>query len=595
MAKKQKQPKQPKMPQKIKEPKKQIKLRTKLFAYFTLVAMLPLFLLGALSYETSTRSLHEQLQSRLSDYTDRSTAQLESMVTRYAGMMDGLLYQDALLARARAVQSGQLHHEAVRLYLEDAFSGLQSATNVSFQLDFLFLGDRAGYNNNQLEQDVNNRLTMDLNAKRMMRLPQGYCFGVDGRLHLLRTLVDFYTGQEVGYLVLTMNQPAFFAEAFAGQNSDFGLVVSDGRGAIVTRQVGSLMLTGSVPMSQLRKATPQKQLIYNNHTYLCQPKALSFSGWSLYVITSYEPVRAQTEQTVRITAIAMLLGLGLVLGIAWLLAAGITRRIETLSVQMKQVATGNLLVEPAPATGDEISQLSQVFEGMVSKLQKLIRETYVSKLAQREAEMKALQAQINPHFLYNCLDNMNWYAMMRGDEHSSYIITQLSDFYRTSLNRGRNTLCVREELKNVTAYMNLQLELQDGRFIYEQEIEPGLEDFITINLMLQPVLENAIKHGVNFQASHRQKPVVRLTAKRQGEDLYFSVFNSGSQISQEVIDKLFVTETSGYGLKNVQDRIKLLMGEPYGVTIRPVAGGTLCEILIPQLTDLDVGRREEQA
>lgn len=225
---------------------------------------------------------------------------------------------------------------------------------------------------------------------------------------------------------------------------------------------------------------------------------------------------------------------------------------------MKKVSKGNWLIERGGTQADEIGQLSQVFEGMVAQLETLIHDVYESQLAQRESEFKALQTQINPHFLYNCLDNMNWYAIMRGDEHSSYVITQLSDYYRTCLNRGRNTITVEEELKNAAAYMNLQLELHDNNFQFEKDIEEGLEEFVTINLMLQPLLENAVKHGVDKLRDKSAKRLIRLTARREGGDLRFTVYNTGSVIQPQVLRSVFVEKTQGYGLRNVDERIRLL-------------------------------------
>ena len=171
---------------------------------------------------------------------------------------------------------------------------------------------------------------------------------------------------------------------------------------------------------------------------------------------------------------------------------------------------------------------------------------------------------------------MNWYAIMRGDEHSSYVITQLSDYYRTCLNRGRNTITVEEELKNAAAYMNLQLELHDNNFQFEKDIEEGLEEFVTIN------------HGVDKLRDKSAKRLIRLTARREGGDLRFTVYNTGSVIQPQVLRSVFVEKTQGYGLRNVDERIRLLFGEAYGIRIEGTEDGTLCVITIPQRREEDL-------
>lgn len=316
--------------------------------------------------------------------------------------------------------------------------------------------------------------------------------------------------------------------------------------------------------------------------------SLQAHNWTLYALVSYQFVIQRTGDIVRVAVVAIAAGIGLIALIALLLSSNFAKRIEFLIRQMKKVSKGNWLIERGGTQADEIGQLSQVFEGMVAQLETLIHDVYESQLAQRESEFKALQTQINPHFLYNCLDNMNWYAIMRGDEHSSYVITQLSDYYRTCLNRGRNTITVEEELKNAAAYMNLQLELHDNNFQFEKDIEEGLEEFVTINLMLQPLLENAVKHGVDKLRDKSAKRLIRLTARREGGDLRFTVYNTGSVIQPQVLRSVFVEKTQGYGLRNVDERIRLLFGEAYGIRIEGTEDGTLCVITIPQRREEDL-------
>ena len=147
---------------------------------------------------------------------------------------------------------------------------------------------------------------------------------------------------------------------------------------------------------------------------------------------------------------------------------------------------------------------------------------------------------------------------------------------------------IEEELKNAAAYMNLQLELHDNNFQFEKDIEEGLEEFVTINLMLQPLLENAVKHGVDKLRDKSAKRLIRLTARWEGGDLRFTVYNTGSVIQPQVLRSVFVEKTQGYGLRNVDERIRLLFGEAYGIRIEGTEDGTLCVITIPQRREEDL-------
>ena len=421
----------------------------------------------------------------------------------------------------------------------------------------------------------------------MLEREGAFWFASEDSLYAVRTVPDLYSRREAARMVVTMNKREFFSEAFAGENSDFGILVADNNRGSVISLVKNVMTTGIMPISYLDGAA-DGIVSYNGAQYLYGSVSLQAHNWTLYALVSYQFVIQRTGDIVRVAVVAIAAGIGLIALIALLLSSNFAKRIEFLIRQMKKVSKGNWLIERGGTQADEIGQLSQVFEGMVAQLETLIHDVYESQLAQRESEFKALQTQINPHFLYNCLDNMNWYAIMRGDEHSSYVITQLSDYYRTCLNRGRNTITVEEELKNAAAYMNLQLELHDNNFQFEKDIEEGLEEFVTINLMLQPLLENAVKHGVDKLRDKSAKRLIRLTARREGGDLRFTVYNTGSVIQPQVLRSVFVEKTQGYGLRNVDERIRLLFGEAYGIRIEGTEDGTLCVITIPQRREEDL-------
>ena len=564
------------------------KLRTKLCIDFMIVAILPVFILGAISYDISKNSLHDQLENRLIDYVERSGTQLNVTYSRFQEALDQIAYDDELLMRVYALQNNLMQSGAMRLYMDQKNDVLQSLSASIQQLD-LFMGGDVGlmYNNQTLYKQVEKALAAHPDNMEMYKNKGVFCFWSENQIYMVRSVYDFYGNREAAKLVLTLNKRVFFNEVFMGNAGSFGIIVSDNQGGSVINLVGELMPTGVVPVGVLKNMGPDKLVVYNNLSYLCDEYPLDMSNWRLYAVVSYQSVLNGTNNIIKITITAMLAGTGLLAIIAFLISSSFTNRIEFLIKQMKKVSTGDMLIEAGDQQGDEISQLGLVFENMVAKLETLIQDVYVSQIARRESEFKALQTQINPHFLYNCLDNMNWYAIIRGDDHSSYIITQLSDFYRTSLNCGKNTLTVNEELKNAVAYMNLQLELHDNNFDFEKEIDEGIGHYLTINLMLQPILENAVKHGVDKSDNKQIRNRVCLTAKREGQRLKFTVYNTGVVITQEVIQTLLVKQTKGYGLRNVNERIKLMFGSEYGIHIAPAEGGTVCEIVIPQITELE--------
>lgn len=562
-------------------PLKQAKLRTKLFWCFIAVALIPLIALSIYAYLIALDSLHTQTQSRVDDYAARVGLLMDTSCERCEEALDDVVYSDQLVALISALQTSQIRAGEVRLFVEEQLTMLHSVSPAFRRADLLYNGDMGLlYNDRELQKTVEQGLAQHPDNAILLDTTGSFWFAEGNWLYILRSVPDLYNDRQLGLMVFTLNKRLFFQEAFLAGGGDIGLLVADNNHDAVISHVQSVMTTGIMPISFLENA--QSNLIsYNGSQYLFVSAPLQAGNWTVYIIASYDYVQQRTNTIVMVSLVAILAGIVLIALISYLLSSSFVRRIEFLIRQMQEVSSGNWLIEQSAEQGDEIGQLSQAFETMVVELETLVHDVYESKIAQRESEFKALQTQINPHFLYNCLDNMNWYAILRGDDHSSYVITQLSDYYRTSLNRGKNTTTVAEELKNAQAYMNLQLELHDNRFRFEMDVEDGLGDYVTINLMLQPLLENAVKHGVDKVLDKESERLIRLTVRRVGEELRFEVFNTGDVIRPEVLRSVFLEKTRGYGLRNVDERLRLLFGDAYGVKIRGVENGTLCTIVIP--------------
>ena len=182
---------------------------------------------------------------------------------------------------------------------------------------------------------------------------------------------------------------------------------------------------------------------------------------------------------------------------------------------------------------------------MLERLRTLIQEVYVGKLRQKESEMKALQAQINPHFLYNTLSLINWKALAAGETDISKMTLAMSTFYRTALNRGKNTLSVEDELKNTRAYLEIQSMMHDGDFDYTIDAEAEILSCQSLNLILQPLVENAIMHGIEMCIRDRFEG---MDVPKQVREDFLSAAGKG---------ELCVVENKG--VKAVVDRLEKLI------------------------------------
>ncbi|MDO5518173.1 MAG: sensor histidine kinase [Clostridium sp.] len=254
--------------------------------------------------------------------------------------------------------------------------------------------------------------------------------------------------------------------------------------------------------------------------------------------------------------------------------------IEKLRADMENVENGDMNVTINSNRHDEIGTLIRGFRNMIFQIKSLIEDVYESKIIQKDYEMKALQAQINPHFLYNTLSLINWMAIEAQQEEISKITLSLSTFYRTALNKGKNILTVRDELKNTKSYLDIQLMMHDYEFDVVMNIDDCILEYQILNLILQPLVENAIDHGIDLKTSGRGK--ITITGKIEDNNIYLIVGDNGVGMEQDKIDTILTNKSKGYGVRNVNERIKLYYGEQYSLHVESEIGkGTSITVKIP--------------
>lgn len=297
----------------------------------------------------------------------------------------------------------------------------------------------------------------------------------------------------------------------------------------------------------------------------------------------YRPA-SQIEATIRPMTMGMVLICIISMIAAGLLLTQLTRmivkNIEKLTWNMKEVKKGNLEVTVTSDSKDEIGELIQGFAEMVERIKTLIEEVYEGKISLKEYEMKALQAQINPHFLYNSLSLINWKAIEADEKDISKITLALSKFYRTALNKGNSVMPLQDEISNVKSYLDIQLMMHDYEFDVEIDIDESMYYYDTPNLILQPLIENAIDHGIDLKTEGRGKITIR--GWSEGEIMYLSVEDNGVGMDEEVAQNILTQKSKGYGVRNVNERIKLTYGAEYGLTIESKEGeGTKITVKIP--------------
>lgn len=265
----------------------------------------------------------------------------------------------------------------------------------------------------------------------------------------------------------------------------------------------------------------------------------------------------------------------------------LSRPLKGLSRAMRQFEKNADTFTYAPVGGArEVQELSESFSHMVVKIQHLMETVRREEINLRKTELKALQAQINPHFLYNTLDSIAWMCEQGRNDEAVQMVNALAQLFRISISRGHELIPIRSELRHAESYLKIQKHRYKNQFSYRFDVDESCLDFLCNKITLQPIIENAIYHGINGLVDEGE---IVITLRAEGQDVVFTVADNGVGMEEEQIQAILRKECSdhtGIGIKNVNDRLKIYFGEGYGITIDSEPDvGTTVTIRMPQVRE----------
>lgn len=316
----------------------------------------------------------------------------------------------------------------------------------------------------------------------------------------------------------------------------------------------------------------------------------TMSQYIYYEVKGIQQSRAAYQaffvNMIRFSLLGMGLLLLLVIILSYYIPRSITMPITRISRVTNQVAKGNLSVRAAAESGAEARMLSDSLNAMIDKINELLDQVTTEQIRLRKAEFELLQAQINPHFLYNTLDTIVWLAEAGDQKRVVSMVGNLSDFFRTSLNQGKDIISIREELAHVRSYLEIQQVRYQDILRYEITVPEDLYEYKIPKITIQPLVENALYHGIK---NKRGQGTITITGERSENGFVLYVRDNGIGMTQERlnevragIQKLSYTGKEIYGLYNVNERIRLNFGETYGISIESTYGeGTCVSISLP--------------
>ncbi|MFW5835924.1 MAG: cache domain-containing sensor histidine kinase [bacterium] len=302
------------------------------------------------------------------------------------------------------------------------------------------------------------------------------------------------------------------------------------------------------------------------------------TGWSvMYAVSAVEALRA-TRAIGWLIVVGILLSVVVVVPSSLAVTRGITDPIARIVAAMDSMERQNFQHRLRDESPDELGTLAHAFDRMNDRIRSLITEVYEGRIHQKEAELRALQAQINPHFLYNTLDSINWMAYRSGQNEIRTMVSALSALFRLSLNRGSDYYTIKQEAEHVSNYVAIQRIRYSGRIRFSVTVDPVAEHCQTLKILLQPLVENAVIHGIEPNGGSGS---VEISVIRSGDTIVMTVADDGVGVEEgETLEPK--DPDHGYGIHNLRARLALSYGTEQALTIRPrETGGTLAQIEIP--------------
>ena len=378
------------------------------------------------------------------------------------------------------------------------------------------------------------------------------------------------------------------------------LYLIDGDGEIIYHPRQQLIYAGLLEENNLAAAgytDGSHQETFGGTRREVTVKTVGYTGWKLVGVVPSENLWDNYGQLVLFFLFVVLFSVFLLVFVNLRLSEWITAPVKKLDRAVKELEHGSTEVDFDVGGPGEMEHLSHSVRSMVSTMRHLMDDIIEQEEQKRRSELEVLQSQINPHFLYNTLDSVIWMTENGRTDDAVVMLTSLARFFRISLSRGSSIIPIRDELEHARHYLTIQKMRYKNKFSATITAEDGVESLCTIKLIVQPILENAIYHGMAYADGDGE---ITVRAFRDGGDVLIEVSDNGPGMPEEVVESLLNpngpaaaagAKGSGIGFRNVHRRIQLTFGADYGLTIfSEPDDGTTVRIRLPAL-DEEAARR----
>lgn len=557
---------------------KNLSIQSSIFMYFTVTAIIAIALISLIIFQRFTNSLNATIIEENSGIVGQLGESVDSYLRNAMKVSDSIYYN---VIKNTDISNDDIKKGMNLIYVNndnmiDDIALISGKGELIESMPALRLKD----NSNVLEKDFFKKsmaeseyinFSMPHIRDLFDRNENSYSWVIS----LSRAVEVTDEGKATQALLLINLNYRYFEETFSNVNLGNGgyVYLTNDRGDIIWHPKQNEIYSGRFNEDNKYAATLKDGITVENlsgKNLTLNVRTIGYTGWKLVGVT---PSAALGIDGIKFRFFVLFVAdlfLFLLAMINAFISDKISNPIKSLDGSVREIESGNLDVEIVPSGSYEVEHLGKSIKNMLGRIKVLMSDLVAEHNAKRKSEFDTLQSQINPHFLYNTLDIIVWMIENENSDKAVNIVTALAKFFRISLSKGKNIITVKDEVEHVRNYLMIQNMRFKNRFEYSIDVDEKVLSYSSLKLMLQPLVENAIYHGMEFMDGDGE---IDVKVFKEDDSLYFTITDNGLGMSEDMVETLlskdFVPSKkgSGIGVKNVNERIKLYFGSEYGLKV----------------------------
>jgi two-component system, sensor histidine kinase YesM len=592
---------------------KNAKMQNKLILSFLALSLIPLIISGVFSVNSSSKTIKGKISTYSLQLVNQVNQNINTSLLKIKNYSDDIIISPDVNNRLTGYKNmGETDKATIRFIFSRALQlKFLNTSNVDDVLmifinnenqtdyDTTHVGNQFRWKKEELDRII--RLNNQKENTKNFTLSLANIEGTDGTdIVIGRKSGNGMTSDVMGHLFIAVNQDYLrdiYKDIDIGKGADIFIFDSDG-----------ILISGKNPGMNIGKLFPEKKLIEqikkddkpNGSTFSIkigkENQLVAYSkieNTNLYIVSTipYSYLNSETSNfNFRIAFLTFAI-LILAIIVSFIISQGISAPLKKLEKSMVEFGEGKINNRVEVDREDEIGHLQKSFNSMAIDIKELLVKIEKENKLRRMTELKVLEYQINPHFLYNTLDTINWMAQKAGQPDIGSMVTALARFFRLGLSKGKEIYTIKDEIEHVHNYLIISKIRYKECFKFNIEVDTEIMEYKTLKIILQPLVENAIKYGIS---KNNNQGCIHITGRNEGNSIILQVADNGRGIEKEKLNYLnkaltemqdISSNESGFGLLNVHQRIKLNYGENYGVFLESQTGeGTTVKITLPIVT-----------